>query len=303
MRSRIVEPIRRARKAGHFLVSGGLQRLEQLEAENQTLRQEVQRLNQEAQQRQVEMASLPQQPSDTLLPSIVLNTLPKSGSVFIATTLAQGLGLEFLAVSQGYFPSDLIEYRKMQELSKGGRITQAHFDASPMNLQILRKLRTRMVLHLRDPRQALLSWVHHMDRLKKEGQEDLLWWVCPTPPEEYYEWPLDPKITWNIENYLPFCIRWIGAWLDAILKSDDLQVMVTTYEDFIRDGEGFICRMLDLYGIPRERFRKPTVEKTLATNYRKGETQEWRDVFSDRQKQRALESIPEPLLDQFNWAP
>ena len=249
------------------------------------------------------MASLPQQPSDTLLPSIVLNTLPKSGSVFIATTLAQGLGLEFLAVSQGYFPSDLIEYRKMQELSQRGGITQEHFDASPMNLQILRRIRTRMILHVRDPRQALLSWVHHMDRLKKEGQADLLWWVCPTPPEEYYDWAFGRKITWNIENYLPLCVRWIEAWLDAIAKSDHLQVLVTTYEDFAQDGEEFIGRILDFHGISRGRFHRPTVAKTLATNYRKGEAQEWRNVFSDRQKQRALEALPGMLMDRFHWVP
>jgi hypothetical protein len=235
------------------------------------------------------------------LPCILFNTLPKSGSVFIVNMLAQGLNTDIDTISYGYFPFDLIDFRKIKEISRGNKITQEHLDASPMNIQILKRFCTRIVLHLRDPRQAMLSWTHHMNRIKREDKNDLLWWVYPTPSEEYYGLSLEKQIDWSIDNYLPICVQWVKSWLHMIKETPCLDVLVTTYEDFIADNNAFIGKILEFYGIPKEAFCAPTIDKTLLVNYRKGDPNEWREEFTEDQKKRANQIVSEPLLERFHW--
>ena len=45
------------------------------------------------------------------VPGILLNTLPKSGSIYLVTALREGLALQQKNVSLGYFPIDLADWR------------------------------------------------------------------------------------------------------------------------------------------------------------------------------------------------
>jgi hypothetical protein len=70
-------------------------------------------------------------------PSVLVVSLPKSGSIFIRRALANSLGLKTIDPSPGYFPVDHLSVRAMKILARGGYIGQTHIDPSPLNLNII----------------------------------------------------------------------------------------------------------------------------------------------------------------------
>ena len=88
--------------------------------------------------------------------------------------------------------------------SGGGFVSQNHLAPSPENLQILQHFKLKMVLHLRDPRQALLSWIHYLHYIThgNDTSEQLLYFT-PRTPFGYFELSLSRQIDWQIENYMP----------------------------------------------------------------------------------------------------
>src|ERR1700683_4017772 len=69
------------------------------------------------------------------LPSILVVSIPKSGTVFTNQMLSRGLSLESTSVSFGYFPHYLVDIPKLLPFIEGGKVASAHFDPSPVNLQ------------------------------------------------------------------------------------------------------------------------------------------------------------------------
>lgn len=239
------------------------------------------------------------------LPSILVVTIPKSGTVFTNQMLSRGLSLEPASVSFGYFPHYLVDIRELLSFVKGGRVASAHFDPSPVNVQSLTAFVTKWVVHIRDPRSVLLSFVHHQNRLYSEranGKYHHLY-VYPAPPEAYFDWPLHSQIDWNLDNFLPKAVTWTRSWL-ALYDSRQYDLLLTTYSELARDELGYINKILDFYAIPRERFRRPKIKRTLIdTHFRAGREDEWLSAFTSDQILRATAIIGQDLLERFGWAP
>jgi hypothetical protein len=239
------------------------------------------------------------------LPSILVVTIPKSGTVFTNRMLSRGLSLDPASVSFGYFPHYLVDIRELLSFIKGGKVASAHFDPSPVNVQALTAFVTKWVVHIRDPRSVVLSWVHHQNRLYAErpaGQYEHLY-VYPAPPEAYFGWPFHRQIDWNLDNFLPNAVAWIRSWL-ALYDSRQCDVLLTTYSELARDELGYIHKILDFYAIPRERFRRPKIERTLLdSHFRTGLEDEWLTAFTSDQVVRATATIGEDLLERFGWLP
>jgi Sulfotransferase domain len=239
------------------------------------------------------------------LPSILVVTVPKSGTVFTNLTLSRGLSLEPVSVSFGYFPHYLVDIPKLSSFVEGGKVASAHFDPSPVNLQSLTYFVKKWVVHVRDPRSVVLSWVHHMNRLYRErgkGEYEHLF-VYPAPPEAYYGWPFCRQVDWNIEHFLPSVVAWTRSWL-AAYDSRRYDMLLTTFSELARDELGYIHRILDFYAISRGLFRRPHIAKTLqGSHFRAGLQDEWLTAFSADQAAKATAAIGQDLIERFGWPP
>lgn len=237
------------------------------------------------------------------LPSILVVTVPKSGTRFTNLTLSGGLGLEPTSVSFGYFPHYLVDIPKLPSFVEGGSVASAHFDPSPVNLQSLTHFVRKWVVHIRDPRSVTLSWVHHTNRLYSErgdGRYHYLF-VYPAPPEAYYGWPFCQQVDWNIEHFLPNVVAWTRSWL-AIYDSRRYDILLTSFSELARDELSYIRKILDFYAIPREVFHRPHVERTLLhSHFRAGLEDEWLTAFSPDQVARATSLIGDDLIERFGW--
>jgi hypothetical protein len=231
------------------------------------------------------MERLNQAAANYPLPFILLNALPKSGSTFLMESLRLGLQAPYKEISNGYFPQDLIDHRKIKEASACYGIVRTHLDANATNIKLLKKYSPRLVLQLRDPRQALLSWVHHVKWYLQHNSDQLFASITPFPPDSARTDSLSAVIDWHLINYLPNILEWTEEWLIHIESGEAPVVLLTHFKDFRENPDHIIARILQFYEIPTWAYLQQDVPKSMDTHFRKGELEEWREVFNHTQQQ------------------
>jgi len=219
----------------------------------------------------------------------MLVALPKSASAFLQEALRLGLDIPHKEVSMGYFPVDVLDYRKLQACSTGQSMAKAHLDGNPLNLHLLGMFCPRMVLHLRDPRQALLSLAHHLKRDYDRGDPHYRNWVAPIPPPELLQRSLSAAIDWYLIHQLPNLLEWSERWLAHAESGAQPRVLITQYHELRENVDAVIARILDFYEIPPTAYIPAPVPKDGFTHFRKGELEEWREVFNPAQQEICAE--------------
>jgi Sulfotransferase domain len=234
-------------------------------------------------------------------PKIFVNTIPKSGSLFIQNVLQVIAGCEPLVLGTGYFPNDSILLDQARKFSEGGFVAQQHADCRPNNLAILEKYVPKWVIHFRDPRSVTLSWTHHLDKLAVGDQKALLDYAAPIPGDDYLSRDFSGRLDWQIANFLPHVVNWSSAWLEYADRNAD-RVLISTYEQMIDDQPLFFFRLLKFFEVPSTELGDLSRFRSEGNHFRKGETAEWRDVFNEAQKAGSLAVMPEQLRDRMNWS-
>lgn len=232
---------------------------------------------------------------------ILLNTMPKSGSVYIQKSLTKILGCRSVEFGNRYALIDQIGIRDAKALLGGGCVVQNHLAPSLENLQVLQHFGLKMILHLRDPRQALLSWVHHLDWVSagNDASEHLLY-CAPRPPAAYFASPFAGKIDWQIEHYLPQLIDWVTRWV-AIADSGVIPILITHQDQLRTDERGLFDSILAFHRLEFD-YALPNLPRTLAdTHFRRADPTEWRRTLTPEQAARATALIPSSLRRRFGW--
>lgn len=237
---------------------------------------------------------------DKALPPILINALPKSASESIWNKLANGLNIAQAHVSIGLFPDCMAVPARLRALGQGGVSAKEHMPATSHNLNSLAESGVeRVVVHIRDPRQSLLSWAHF---LESDVSKRLLApiWRKTTPSAGFFREPFPTQIDWHIDNYLPIVIRFIEQWV-AVRDDESARVSVCfmTFEEFRTDPSAYFERFLEFYAIDRGLFA-PEAEAEVV-HLRKGALDEWRESFTAAQSERAWSLIPAALADEFGW--
>ena len=233
--------------------------------------------------------------------SILLVSIPKSGTIYMRELLIRGLGLKPLTVSNEYFPEDQLRLNELEEFHRGGRIASTHIDPSAVNLQLLDAFVQRWVVHIRDPRSVLLSWTHHLARLFGVANMHALLKLTPTPPPEYHLQPIEWRIDWNIQNFLPSVVAWTQDWVKLADRYPD-RILLTEFADLRENELDFMTRLVSFGGYPEGCYKHPALDKTMALHFRNGHLDEWRTAFSADQLARADEHLPADLCARFGWS-
>jgi len=239
---------------------------------------------------------------DDAVPAVLLNTLPKSASVFVLEVLAAALNKSVVTISPGYFPRDTVDVRSLNRLIREKGIAQSHLDASEFNGRFLAKIE-KVVVQFRDPRQSMLSWLHHLDRLNKSANKDFLETVSPLLPPDYFSFSFEKKFDYQMKFYLPQVVTWMNEWVSFYEKvANEKRLMIGTYEAFVADPKAYFGGIFEFLGIPNTRqIQLPVVRPTTEKNFRLGKPNEWESVFTDDHKKTASAIIPKDLRFRFNW--
>jgi hypothetical protein len=247
----------------------------------------------------IEVALEPEAPLRTTF-SVLVVSIPKSGTVYMNAMFRDGLELQNYTLSNRYFPEDQIYLDAMSEFQRGGYIASAHIDASQSNLQILAAFVPKWVVHFRDPRSVLLSWVHHVERLCQDGRFTDLLRVTPVPPRDLHAWSFEHRVDWHIEHFMPAVIEWMTAWLAAAEQMPD-RILVTEFSALKETDADLLLKMLGFLGIDPTKYQHRPPVKTIASHFRTGTYDEWRQVFTTEQVEKASAMIPEGMKSRFGW--
>ncbi|MBO6783702.1 MAG: glycosyltransferase [Alphaproteobacteria bacterium] len=235
--------------------------------------------------------------------TVPITTLPKSGTYYLARLFSEGLGVRPLIVSNQYFPHDTIYQPRLREFVRGGYVSQDHFPASQINVAHLGHLLEKIIVQLRDPRQATLSYIHFLGTdWFRSNEQETRFLIYPTLPGDFFERDLSGQLDWGIDHWLPELVRWLEDWVEAD-RTSTLQVKFALFEDLVADEEAYVREVLRFLDIPEDAFRRPAIELDGTVHFRKGETDEWRGVFNEAQAARANGWIPSALMDKFGWTP
>jgi hypothetical protein len=162
-------------------------------------------------------------------------------------------------------------------------------------------------VNVRDPRQALLSWVDHLNRTQQSRDaptQEELFFKLKYCPQDYFSKSITEQINHEIESgFLPKAIKWIEGWLDAEENPSFYpKILFTQQEELVTNPKALFESILKFYEIETTKFTFPEPPKFLeGTHYRKGRTDEWREVFTPEQIEKASSLMPARLLDRFGW--
>lgn len=227
---------------------------------------------------------------------LVLKTLPKSASIYILEVLERNYGLKRIFATSGCFPSDTLNFDILRNSKNINFVSQEHIACTPNNLQLIKEFKIKLVLHVRDPRDALISWIYHCLRLVQNKQADELWRSCPLMSEKDWERPIGEIIDWHIQNYLPVQMEWLSEW-NKMLDPSMNSIMASHYLDFSENIEIYFDRIAKFIGLPRIR-SLVLPKKENGVHFRRGISDEWQTAFSETQKRdssHVLSKYPELL--------
>jgi hypothetical protein len=244
--------------------------------------------------------------------AIFINTLPKSGSVFITKALQEGLNRKQKPISSGYWMNDVIDEYQLYRASDKHWISQTHLPASSRNLSLYEQYTDRVVVHVRDPRQSTLSWCHHLNKSFTENKYLVVkadmgvripdWFFADGMYDYDTKTPHARQMDWLIEHNIRACVAWIRQWLDAHERERSrLRILFTTFEEFHRDDRAFFGKILSFMDIPEASFQSPAPPKEGHDHYRVGKVDEWRQVYTEQQQQQATALVPAELYERFGW--
>lgn len=222
------------------------------------------------------------------IPSVVIASMPRSGSASLTQTLASFLDLPVARASTGDFPNYVLVPRWLNVASAGGIVLHDHFSASEFNLKVLRDAGIKhLFVHVRDPRAAAYS-------VCKLGQQ--VW-----GPER--AGALEDMLVRIYEHaYIPWLMRWIEI---ADNKENEICVQWSFYGNRARDiskAARDIVKSLAMMHPPLLPYLDKRI-KMVTANLGDANNEAWRDATPPRCQDRLWEATPGVVRDLLAMKP
>ena len=237
------------------------------------------------------------------MPVVVFVTLGKSGTIYISSKLADLLSLPRVQISIHPAPQKILP-SWVELFAEYGGVCSEHMWPEAKTLEtLIQNGIKRFVVHLRDPRQAMLSWLHHADKLVRT-KHSLTLHLQDTHPAGYFDWSFTAKVDYHIEHSLPWNARFIAGWSSlAGGYRDQIDVLLTSFEEFVADEKAYFDKLLAFYGISLGRL--DTSVKGNSEHFRLGSTDEWTEVLTPHQRQVAagvlVDNFDDGIFQRFGW--
>ncbi len=266
---------------------------------------------------------------------IMIIAAPKSGGTYVRSELEKNLNLEYIRVTDGIFPKSPFKLDKLEQFYLNNSITHTHSNADELNILTIFKTVERFIFHVRDPRNILVSWIHHFDNcnLPQHAQSHichlhLITQYFPYFGEKYTSLSFDQKFSVCYDFFYKELLSWLQEWFLALnidfskdrnkfysLQSkdyaknkyaliEDIQtdVLLTTHEDLLSQGSSiFFDNILEFFSIPKSYWRNIVIQKNMSVNFRTGKINSWKEELSLEQQNKLTNLIPKEWFDFFKW--
>jgi len=224
---------------------------------------------------------------------IVLVSMPKSATVFITQALEQTAAMAGHPLSApGPFPLDIEAEALWYFRETPNLIGTTHAQGTARNTSLLRQAGVdRVVVLYRDPRDAMLSWWHHMNRpdVKSWGWHLAHMVSDGIVPPNYYDLDRDAQIAVLSTSFLPRLVDFVFSWIHP----DGISVLPIPYEMFAADPAKTVRSILDSHEIAYDEVVMPEISRAgdrdhtdLITHFRRGAVGAYLDELSFAQRDR-----------------
>lgn len=236
--------------------------------------------------------------------SIFLNHLPESGHAYAGMIIYRYYQLQPLRISDLTFPKDNIYETGFMRFidGKGSYINLAMVPPNSHNISWMNSYLHKIVLLLRDPRQALISWIDYTERQTQYHSETLAK-IYPPPPAEYWKWTPAQKADWQIDHFYTYSIQWLQDWMASMDKNPNLTVLPVTFEMMVADPLAFFRNIIHFYGGDGSLF----TDKDLLPMTREQfyfvptDIDTWRTRLTSAQQARVNSMLSDTVLHRFGW--
>lgn len=250
------------------------------------------------------------------LSPILLIALPKSGSIYLQRALRRTLRVPVHHIASGGMSGATFRHADLCRFEQGNVVCREHLQPRTFSLKVLARHGVgKAVLHVRDPRAAIVSWTRHMDRtLTNRGVRAVELFCEMIVPDAYPQWTFAERLEWQVENKMPQFVRWIEDWLELVERSREMEFLTTDYGALCGDARGLVTRILDFHGIdwqpdwismPAVRVGKNNIF-TLPVSSTEGSqsTDVLRAAWADMPRElfeAANAKVPQSLVGRFGW--
>lgn len=226
--------------------------------------------------------------------SFVLFPMPKSASNYVFHKLLGALDLPASMITTETYPADdFVVPQLAARIGGGGAFGSAHSAYHPDNVDILAANGiTHCVVMIRDPRQALVSALHHWNRLHEQG-------IPQSLPDDWGAWTQENKIDYMFETVFPLFCAYIAGWAKAwAVHRADFNILMMTQEQLASSEATFFERLANFVAPGATLNHGVVVGKTVdESNFRSGLTDEWRHLLTRKQQDLAARMISEAFDD------
>jgi hypothetical protein len=233
---------------------------------------------------------------------LVVISLRKSGTVYVQRALE--LTLSVVHIRPGPIATREMAIDHFLEQPIG--LTGDHLPATQENLRLLvAKGIRRIVLMVRDPRDCLVSWRHHIQRddVRSRGA------AANMIGDGYFDLTQEQQFEDHIERFFPWAQQWLRDWATAIDGQWPFVFHVLRFEDFVVDPRAAITGILRFFGYDQEPVMpnpRGGPERFQAgihtfTHFRRGVVGSHRDELPPRLVRRLNASVDRALFKRFGW--
>ena len=222
-------------------------------------------------------------------------SLPKSAGTSIAQSVAQAAqrphaatGVDepgATAYSAGLLFEPLLRY-----LGGVRAVVQGHALPRSQTLTLAKRYGgAPLFVHLRDPRDALVSYYHMAEEMDLHRMRLVL------ADPGYAELDAAAKLRWLKTHVYPTFVAWIRDWV-AVADGWHGPAHVGSFETFVQDKQGYVAACANrLDGKARP------VGTVRQTHMRQGRSGSAADAFTEAEMAEMLAQIPEALRARFGW--
>jgi hypothetical protein len=242
------------------------------------------------------------------MPSVLINTQMKSGTIYLQGLFSSLLsaphcqvaltGIANIIIVNSYdFHYGAWPLRNwLSDFGLGGAVCVDHFDISADRIKYFRDANIRkIVIHTRDIRRAALSALYF-----SRNQEKYSGVLGTFAGDIYGDFkPLDVRFEKHCIGFINTWQTWLRSWVE-ISDKNELNVLFTKYEDFVADEEKFVRRILDFYHIEISSLQY-TVDEMHQKHFRSGDPEEYNRVISKDVRTRVWKMLDPELCERFGW--
>lgn len=227
---------------------------------------------------------------------MTMAALPKSASAYVCNFSAVALGMPSCRVAVG----NVVVPNWARRPARGGGINHEHFPATPDNVRALAEAGIRRIAILvRDPRQQLVSLMHH--QIKDLPGCPLAQDLLAAPERERVDAMLR-------RDFFTRTIDWVGGWLaEAGREGSPLSIDFVTFEELVRDPAAFFRALWLFFGMEVPVANIAAVidspaGQDMRWNFRKGETDEWRSLATPATQASMWARMPRAVGESLRLA-